>query len=145
MGALNAYSKALKADPEFLTGRLNRATTYIKIRGFEQCIDDVNDIVTQIQKLKENEFELDRPFYVKIMARAIVKRAAAFVWCSKFNLAIEDFDTILNSPEYSAVLGDQECTKIHKDKARVQMRMKSNVIKQEGDKAFYHENLDEAK
>jgi len=35
MGALNAYSKALKADPEFLTGRLNRATTYIKIRGFE--------------------------------------------------------------------------------------------------------------
>ncbi len=34
-GALQAYSKALEFDKEFLTGRLNRATTFIKMRGFE--------------------------------------------------------------------------------------------------------------
>jgi len=44
-GAINAYSKALQADPEFLSGRLNRATTFIKLRAFEMCIDDCNDIM----------------------------------------------------------------------------------------------------
>jgi hypothetical protein len=29
-----AYGKALKEDPEFLMARLNRATSYIKVRGF---------------------------------------------------------------------------------------------------------------
>lgn len=28
-----------------LTGRLNRATTFIKLRAYEACIDDCNDIV----------------------------------------------------------------------------------------------------
>ena len=36
--AINAYTKALKADPEFLSGRLNRATAYIKTRAFNQCV-----------------------------------------------------------------------------------------------------------
>ena len=42
--AINAYSKALKADPEFLTGRLNRATCFIKLRAFDLAVDDCNDI-----------------------------------------------------------------------------------------------------
>jgi dyslexia susceptibility 1 candidate gene 1 protein len=32
--ALNAYTKALEADKEFLMGRLNRATTWLKVRAF---------------------------------------------------------------------------------------------------------------
>jgi hypothetical protein len=32
--AVMAYGKALKEDPEFLMARLNRATSYIKVRGF---------------------------------------------------------------------------------------------------------------
>lgn len=43
--AINAYSKALAADKDFLAGRLNRATCYIKTRAFNLCVDDVNDIV----------------------------------------------------------------------------------------------------
>ena len=43
--ALNAYTKALKEDPEFLMGRLNRATTFIKLRGFVPAVDDCSDIV----------------------------------------------------------------------------------------------------
>jgi tetratricopeptide (TPR) repeat protein len=85
MGAINAYSKALAADPEFLTGRLNRATTFIRMRAFEQAVEDCNDIIAQILKLKDDVFELDKDFYTKILARTYVKRAAGYSWCSKFN------------------------------------------------------------
>ena len=78
------------------------------------------------------------------MARTIVKRAAALVWCSKFDHAIEDMDTVLNSDVYKAVIGDKDCATLHKDKARVQIRMRSNLIKAEGDKCFYNENIDAA-
>lgn len=142
---MNAYTKAIKADPEFLTGRLNRATCFIKLRAFEAAVEDCNDISAQIEKLKDEEFQLDKDFYTKIMARSTVKRAAALVWCSKFEHAIEDMDKILNNAEYRAIIGDKDCATLHKDKARVQIRMKSNVIKCEGDKAFYHEDVDAAK
>lgn len=36
--ALNAYAKALKADPTFLPAKLNRATNFIKMRAPELCI-----------------------------------------------------------------------------------------------------------
>jgi dyslexia susceptibility 1 candidate gene 1 protein len=44
--AVNAYSKALEFDKNFMMGRLNRATTWIRIRAFENCIADCNDIET---------------------------------------------------------------------------------------------------
>lgn len=128
-----------------MSGRLNRATCFIKLRAFECAVEDCNDIETQIKKLKEEEFELDKEFYTKIMARATVKRAAALVWCSKFDHAIEDMDTILNNPEYRAIIGDKDCATLHKDKARVQIRMRSNKVKAEGDKCFYNENVEAAK
>lgn len=57
--AVNAYTKALAADPEFLSGRLNRATCFIKTRSFSLCVDDVNDIVRQIKALKSEVREAD--------------------------------------------------------------------------------------
>jgi len=51
------------------------------------------------------------------MARTLVKRAAALVWMSKFNQAIEDFDKILTNEEYSAIIGEKDCASLHKDKA----------------------------
>ena len=42
--ALNAYTKALEYDKEFLMGRLNRATTWLKVRCFENAIEDIQDI-----------------------------------------------------------------------------------------------------
>ena len=43
--ALNAYTKALKEDPEFLMGRLNRAACFIKLRGYVAAVDDCSDII----------------------------------------------------------------------------------------------------
>ena len=53
--ALNAYSKALEFDREFMMGRLNRATTWIRTRSFDNCISDCTDIEDQIMALKEEE------------------------------------------------------------------------------------------
>lgn len=47
--AINAYSKALEIDKEFLMCRLNRATTWIKVRKPQHCIDDCKDIETFVE------------------------------------------------------------------------------------------------
>ena len=56
-GAINAYSKALKADPDLLTGRLNRATCFMKIRQFQAAADDCNDILSKIKSIKPEDYE----------------------------------------------------------------------------------------
>jgi dyslexia susceptibility 1 candidate gene 1 protein len=53
--ALNAYSKALEYDKDFLMGRLNRATTWLRVRVPEHCISDCEDIENHINTLKEEE------------------------------------------------------------------------------------------
>lgn len=94
--------------------------------------------------MKEDVFELDRDFYVKILARASVKKAAAMVWCSRFEPAIDEMDKILKNEEYCQIIGERDIAQLHKDKARCQIRHKSNKIKGEGDKEFYKENMDKA-
>ena len=93
--AIAAYAKALKSDPDFLMGKLNRATCFIMVRGFSACVEDCNDIVKQIEGLKPEEFESDKDFYNKVKARALVKRGAAHAWMSDFDEAIADFEKVL--------------------------------------------------
>lgn len=54
---MNAYSKALEFDKDFVMGRLNRATTWLKIRAFENCAADCDDIEAIILGLNEQERE----------------------------------------------------------------------------------------
>ncbi len=75
--------------------------------------------------MKREEFEQDQDFYTKILARALVKRAGAYVWTSKFDEAIHDFDEILNNPEYCKIIGDRDVAALFKDKAATQLRQKS--------------------
>ena len=42
--ALNAYSKSIENDRSFLMSRLNRGTTFIKVREFQACVDEMNEI-----------------------------------------------------------------------------------------------------
>lgn len=59
-------------------GRLNRATTWLKVRMFHHCVADCDDIENLINALKESE--RDDPFYHKLLARLFVKRGAAYNW-----------------------------------------------------------------
>ena len=142
--ALNAYSKALKEDPQFLMGRLNRATTFIKLRAFVACVDDCSDIVTQIEGLKHEEYQTDKLFYDRIMARALVKRGAAHSWMSSFDEAIADFEKILESEVYVGIIGDLQTENLRRDLSIIKCRKMSQEIKFQGDALFYQENFDGA-
>lgn len=142
--AMNAYTKALKEDPDFLMGRLNRATTFIKLRGFVAATDDCSDIVKKIEDLKPEEYEADKGFYDKIMARALVKRGAAQSWMSSFDEAIADFERVLVSSTYSEIIGQRQCSSLQNDLTIIKNRKMSQEIKFKGDALFYSENFDGA-
>lgn len=142
--ALNAYTKALKEDPDFLMGKLNRATTFIKLRGFVPAVDDCSDIVKHIEGVKYEEYESDKSFYDKLMARALVKRGAAHSWMSSFDDAINDFERVLSTQAYCDVLGQLQVDALKKDLIVIKSRKESQEIKFQGDALFYQENLDGA-
>lgn len=115
--AINAYSKAIQSDKDFLSCRLNRATCYIKVRTFILCVEDVNEIVQIIRTMKPEVREADQEFYDKIMARALVKRGAAYAWLSQFDDAIKDIVTVLKNETYAKILGDRDIASLQKDLA----------------------------
>ena len=135
--ALNAYTKAIKEDPEFLSGRLNRATCFLKLRGFVPASDDCTDIINQIEKVKPEEYQSDKMFYDKLMARALVKRGAAQSFMSCFDEAIVDFDRVLASDVYCGVLGQLACDNLKRDLIVIKTRKESQEIKFNGDALFY--------
>jgi tetratricopeptide (TPR) repeat protein len=137
--AANAYSKALEFDKEFLMGRINRATTWLKVRAFTHCIEDCNDIETQILALKESEREDE--FYQKMLARMHVKRGAAYCWVSLFDKSIED---LRKATAYKGIFSELEIYELNQDIQRIQIREQSQASKQEGDLSFFDSNLDQA-
>ena len=138
--AMNAYSKSIKNDPEFLKWYLNRATTLLKIRNFEGAIEDLNDIETKIKA--QTEEELKDPFYDKMMSRVIVKRAAAHSWLSHFDDAEKDFTRALK--EYKNTYSEEEIKFIENDLNKMVKRKESNVIKRVGDALYAQGKFDEA-
>jgi len=55
--ATHAYTKALKEDPKFAMARLNRASCFILMRLFDLCTDDCNELETQVNDMKPEDFE----------------------------------------------------------------------------------------
>jgi len=56
---------------------MNRATNFIKLRAYDLCVSDCDEIIETVKNMKEEEIEGDRPYYMKILARCYVKRGAA--------------------------------------------------------------------
>ena len=142
--AIAAYGRALKSDPDFLMGKLNRATCFIMLRGFSACVQDCNDIVKQIEAMKPEEREGDKDFYDKVMARALVKRGAAQAWMSDFDDAIADFEKVLREEDLHKHLHDQDVLSLKQDLQRVKSRKDSQAIKHKGDALFYQEKFEKA-
>ena len=138
--ALNAYSKALEYDKEFLMGRLNRATTWLRVRCFENAIEDCNDIEAFIMNLKEEERDTDE-FYQRMMARQYLKRGAGYAWISKFDQAIE---SLQEAYKYRNVFNERELVEISNDIDRIKIRQKSMQMKNDADLKFAESNLEEA-
>lgn len=116
--ALNAYSKALEFDKEFLMGRLNRATAWLKARCFENCVEDCQDIQTFVSNLKAEERENDE-FYVRMMARSYLKMGAGYAWISKFDEAV---NSLTEATKYKTVFNEREIVEILNDVDRIKVR-----------------------
>lgn len=139
--AINAYAKALEADKEFLMARLNRATCFIRIRAYQGCIGDCDDIETQIKNMKEEEKAQDAEFYAKLLGRAYLKRGAAQAWLSQHDAAIIDLKRAM---EYKGLYSEHEIQTIQMDIAAVEVRQRSQEIKLQGDIFFARNMLSES-
>jgi hypothetical protein len=84
VGAVRAYSKALEADKDIMSAKLNRATTFLKARGFQSFVEDCTEIQVQIDGMSEEQIDEDREYFDKMYARSLVKRAAGYTWSSQF-------------------------------------------------------------
>ena len=127
--AMNAYTKSIKNDSEFLMCYLNRATACMKMHNFEGGILDLDDIEMKINE--QSEEEKQDPFYPKMMSRVLVKRGAAHAWLSNFDQAEADLQRALK--EYKGIYTETEINFIEKDLEKILRRKKSNEIKKEGD------------
>lgn len=138
--ALNAYSKALEYDKEFLMARLNRATTWLKVRCFENAIEDIQDIEKVISALKAEEREGDE-FYQRMLARCHLKKGAGYAWLSKFDQAIE---CLQEASKFKGVFGERELIEILNDIDRIKIRQKSITLKADADLKFAESSIEEA-
>ena len=94
--------------------------------------------------MKPEDIEPDQEFYDKIMARMLVKRAASYAWCSKFDESAADFNRIMNSEKYQNILGQRTMQELQLDLSRVLCRQASQELKKDGDLFFYQQNLNSA-
>jgi dyslexia susceptibility 1 candidate gene 1 protein len=94
--AINAYSKSLENEKDFLMARLNRGTCFLKMRIYQGCIDECDKIEEMIKALPEKERIEDDVFYAKIQGRVYLKRGAAYAWLSQYEAAIYDYEKAMN-------------------------------------------------
>ena len=78
--SLPEYTKAVKADPTFLMARLNRSANYVKLREYDACLRDLDDIMVYIHDLDPKEKALDPEFYSKMELRVSIRKGTVLAW-----------------------------------------------------------------
>jgi hypothetical protein len=71
--------------------RLNRATTFIKMRWYQAGIDECNDVERLFNAIPEADRNQDSDFYMKMLGRSYLRRAASNAWLAQYDDAIEDY------------------------------------------------------
>jgi len=117
VSALNAYSKSIEGNPGFLKCYLNRATCYLKLRAYKNCVTDCEKIEEILNKTNKDE---DPEFYDKMALRSYIKKAAAQCWMGKFEDALKSYEKAL---EFKGRMTDQEIDFVQKDMNKISLRM----------------------
>jgi len=141
MSAINAYSKAIKIDNGFLFCRLNRGTTFMRMRQFQACVDEMDDIEQLINAIPQNEIAEEFDFYTKIRGRMTLRRAAALAWMSQFDAAIADYE---KAAMFKGVFSEHEISVMQHDCSVVKIRKQSQEVKLQGDIFFARNMLNES-
>jgi len=138
VSALNAYNKSIEGDSSFLKCYLNRATCYLKLRAYKNCIQDCEKIEELLDKQKKDE---DPEFYEKVVMRAYVKKAAALCWQGQFDQALGCYEKAL---EFSSRMSEKEMETLKNDIEKVKIRSESLKRKEEADNLLNEAKLLEA-
>ena len=120
--ALNAYSKSISNDQDFLMARLNRATTFIKMRWYQAGIDECNDIERIVNAIPENDKVGDEDFYMKMLGRNYLRRAAAQAWLAQYDVAIEDYKRAM---DFTGLYSEAEIEVMKEDIKMIELRKES--------------------
>ena len=121
--AINAYSKALKADPTFVPVLINRASCYLRIFEFDRALESL----CEAEQISTEE---------NVKAMISLKKGAALV--SKGMLA----DGIAEYRKAQEVLHDES---IVQDIIAIEKRRESNSLKSEGDAMYQQGSFEEAR
>lgn len=114
VSAINAYTKALRPDPTFVSVILNRASCYLKIYEFDKALESLCEA--------EKHVNDDR-----VRGMIFLKKGAALV--SKGMLA----DGILEYRKAQEVLNEESITQ---DIIAIEKRRESNAVKVEADQLY---------
>eukprot|EP01022_Parablepharisma_sp_SALTPOND_P000843 TRINITY_DN105134_c2_g1_i1.p2 TRINITY_DN105134_c2_g1~~TRINITY_DN105134_c2_g1_i1.p2 ORF type:complete len:748 (+),score=145.54 TRINITY_DN105134_c2_g1_i1:9608-11851(+) len=138
VSALNAYTKSLEGNPSFFKCYLNRATCYLKVRAYKNCISDCEKIEELVEKQKKED---DPEFYEKLIMRSYVKKAAALCWMGRFDDALAYYDKALG---FSSRMTDSEAETLKKDVEKIRNRSESLKKKEQADSLLQEAKLLEA-
>jgi len=141
MSATNAYSKSIKIDTNFLMCRLNRGTTFMRLRQFQAGVEDFDELEQLLGNVSKEEREGEPEFYNKIQARLHLKRGAAQAWLSQFDAAVEDIEKAMT---YTKVFSEHEIQVMGHDVSKIKVRKQSQDIKLQGDIFFARNMLSES-
>lgn len=121
--------------------RLNRATTFIKVRWYQAAIEECDDIEKMINAIDAKERESDEQYYMKMLGRAYLRRASSKAWLSLYDESIEDYKKAM---EFKGLYKEEEIEIMKEDIAAIEKRKESQEIKLQGDISFSLNNLNQA-
>lgn len=131
-GAVNAYTAAVETDNYFLAAKANRAASFLKLHEHQRCIEDCNDILsdmnTELTYKHHSSQPMDANKIFSLKLRSLLRRGAAFCQQGDYESAKIDY--------LQAQKLDMDNRTISADIDRLEKLVHSSVKKKDGDSLF---------
>ena len=127
LGAINAYSAALQAQPKMFAALSNRAAAYLAVRRFDKSIDDATAALAVVESETDSK--------VKCL-KLWVRRGTAFCGKGEYDTALKDYE-----------MAQQQLPKdlkIKSDILTIKRLKKCASLKKQADALFRQQKHDEA-
>lgn len=145
--AVNAYSAAIDADENMLPSYSNRSTCYLKLGNFLECQQDCTTGIKLIESETDSS-KIDSTLKVMVL-KLYMRRAVANCQLGSFAESLADFEISKNLITQSRYTGDGIVTgisleSVDEDINKINVLIKVESLKKEGDKTFAESSLDAA-
>jgi len=137
MSAINAYSAALEVDPDLPNVLSNRAACYLCLGQLQKCIDDCTAALKKLPTQDEvPNLPSEQVKYTKLKIRLFIRRGTSSCQLAKYEAGLSDYN--------SALILDPKNQLLQFDVKRIAVLCRCASLKEEGDKSFAAQNLDQA-